>query len=112
TITNETLQASIDDIDMAIGDAREALAREPGDALSQESLLDALSSKVALLQDTVALLGDVEPATEAQTPWRSPRPSRLSVPRSSSPAPCRRKAASARRARRFNAAAKRCASGV
>ena len=68
TITSETLQAGIDDIDMAIGDAREALMREPGDALSQESLLDALSSKVALLQDTVALLGDVEPATEAQTP--------------------------------------------
>jgi hypothetical protein len=68
TATNEALRASIDDIDMAIGDARDALAREPGDAVSQESLLDALSSKVALLQDTVARLGTLEPATEVQTP--------------------------------------------
>lgn len=67
-ITSETLRASIDDADLAIGDARDALAREPDDSLSQESLLDALSSKVALLQDTVALLGDLEPATEEQTP--------------------------------------------
>ena len=67
-ITNDALRSSIDDIDMAIGDARDALAREPGDVTSQESLLDALSSKVTLLQDTVALLGDREPAPEEQTP--------------------------------------------
>ena len=67
-LTGATLQSSIHDIDVAIGDAREALALEPGDALSQESLLDALGSKVALLQDTVALLGDLEPSTEEQTP--------------------------------------------
>ena len=67
-LTTATLRSSIDDIDLAIGDAREALAREPGDALSQESLLDALDSKVTLLQDTVAMLGDFEPATEVQTP--------------------------------------------
>ena len=67
-LTNATLQSSIDDIDSAIGDARESLAREPGDALSQESLLDALGSKVALLQDTVSLAGDVEPGTEEQNP--------------------------------------------
>jgi anti-sigma factor RsiW len=65
-LTNETLRSSIDDIDIAIGDARDALAREPGDALSQENLLDALGSKVALLQDTVAMLGDLGPATEEQ----------------------------------------------
>ena len=52
------MRASIDDIDSAIGEAREALAREPGDPWSQDSLLEALGSKVALLQDTVALLGD------------------------------------------------------
>ena len=68
TATTEALRASIDDIDVAIGDARDALAREPGDAVSQESLLDALSSKVALLQDTVARLGRLEPGTEVQTP--------------------------------------------
>jgi hypothetical protein len=68
TATTEALRASIDDIDMAIGDARDALAREPGDTVSQDSLLDALSSKVALLQDTVARLGNLEPGTEVQTP--------------------------------------------
>jgi predicted anti-sigma-YlaC factor YlaD len=66
-LTTATLRSSIDDIDLAIVDARDALEREPGDALSQESLLDALGSKVALLQDTVAML-EVEPATEVQTP--------------------------------------------
>jgi hypothetical protein len=67
-LTGAALQSSIDDIDVAIGDARDALVREPADALSQESLLDALGSKVTLLQDTVALLGDLEPATEDQNP--------------------------------------------
>jgi hypothetical protein len=67
-LTDATLEWSIHDIDTAIGDAREALALAPDDAVSQESLLDALGSKVALLQDTVALLGDLEPATEEQTP--------------------------------------------
>jgi len=56
--TNAALRASIDDIDSAIGEVREVLAREPGDPWSQDSLLEALGSKVALLQDTVALLGD------------------------------------------------------
>jgi anti-sigma factor RsiW len=67
-LTGATLESSIHDIDTAIGDARDALALAPDDAVSQESLLDALGSKVALLQDTVALLGDLEPATEEQTP--------------------------------------------
>jgi hypothetical protein len=67
-LTDATLESSIHDIDTAIGDAREALALAPDDAVSQESLLDALGSKVALLQDTVALLADLEPATEEQTP--------------------------------------------
>jgi anti-sigma factor RsiW len=66
--TNATLASSIDDIDLAIGDARDALAREPGNALSQENLLDALGSKVALLQDTVALAGDFDPGAEEQNP--------------------------------------------
>ena len=67
-LTDATLESSIHDIDTAIVDAREALALAPDDAVSQESLLDALGSKVALLQDTVALLGDLEPATEEPTP--------------------------------------------
>jgi anti-sigma factor RsiW len=66
--TSATLESNIDDIDLAIGDARDALAREPGNALSQENLLDALGSKVALLQDTVALAGDFGPGPEEQNP--------------------------------------------
>jgi hypothetical protein len=66
--TTATLRASIDDIDTAIGEAREALAQEPGDEWSQESLLVALGSKVALLQDTVALLGEAGSATEERNP--------------------------------------------
>jgi anti-sigma factor RsiW len=67
-LTDAALESGIHDIDIAIGDAREALALAPDDAVSQESLLDALGSKVTLLQDTVALLGDLEPATEEPTP--------------------------------------------
>lgn len=66
--TNEALRASIDDVDSAIGEAREALARQPGDEWSQESLLDALGTKVALLQDTVALLGEVDGSAEERNP--------------------------------------------
>jgi len=64
-LTSATLQSSLDDIDSVISEAREALAWQPGDELSQESLLDALGSKVAVLQDTVALLGD---SNEAAAP--------------------------------------------
>jgi hypothetical protein len=67
-VTTAALRASIDDIDAAIGEAREALAREPGDEWSQESLLGALGSKVALLQDTVALLGEAGGGTEERNP--------------------------------------------
>jgi hypothetical protein len=67
-MTSATLQSSIDDIDAAIGDAREAVAREPGDELSRDNLLDALGSKVALLQDTVALLGEFDAPAEEFNP--------------------------------------------
>jgi hypothetical protein len=63
-VTSAALRASIDDIDAAITEAREALAQEPGDEWSQESLLVALDSKVTLLQDTVALLGEAGSGTE------------------------------------------------
>jgi hypothetical protein len=42
----------------AISESRAALADEPANALAQDSLLDALDTKVALLQDTVALATD------------------------------------------------------
>ena len=62
--TDAAVRASIDDLDQAIVEAREALAVEPGDQVSQDSLLDALGSKVALLQDTMALLESTDGSAE------------------------------------------------
>jgi hypothetical protein len=45
-------------IDRAIDESRAALAQEPASTLAQESLLEALDTKVALLQETVALASD------------------------------------------------------
>jgi hypothetical protein len=60
TVTGATLQTTLDDVDVVIGQARTALADLPGDPRSQEQLLDALGSKVALLQQTVALLDEMD----------------------------------------------------
>lgn len=57
--TRAVLQDSLAVIDRAIGESRAALAAEPASALAQESLLDVLDTKVALLQDTVALAGEL-----------------------------------------------------
>ena len=46
-------------IDEAIGESREALKQEPGSELAQESLFEALRSKVALLQETIALINEM-----------------------------------------------------
>jgi anti-sigma factor RsiW len=52
------VHASLDALDQTIGRARERLTQAPDDQISQDLLLSALESKVALLQDTVALLGE------------------------------------------------------
>jgi hypothetical protein len=61
------------DLDQVIGEARDQLAREPDDTFSQDSLLTALDSKVALLQDALALdLADTDqgqPAPASRRPW-------------------------------------------
>src|ERR1041384_4394570 len=54
TVLKENLAAT----DRAIDESRAALASEPASALAQDSLLDALDTKVALLQDTVALTAE------------------------------------------------------
>lgn len=51
-----TLQAGLADLDQVIVESRDQLALEPDDTFSQDSLLTALDSKVALLQDALALL--------------------------------------------------------
>jgi anti-sigma factor RsiW len=57
-VTRAVLTRNLAVIDRAINESRAALTQEPASALAQESLLDALETKVALLQDTVALASD------------------------------------------------------
>jgi hypothetical protein len=52
------VHANLDALDQTIGAARERLTQAPDDQISQDLLLSALESKVALLQDTVALLDE------------------------------------------------------
>jgi hypothetical protein len=56
--TRAVLKDNLAAIDRAIEESRAALASEPASALAQDSLLDALDTKVALLQDTVALTAE------------------------------------------------------
>jgi len=46
-------------LDHAIGESREALKTEPTSELAQESLFEALRSKIALLQETIALINEM-----------------------------------------------------
>ena len=57
--TADVMQANLTVIDQAIGESRAALQTEPANDLAQESLFEALRSKVALLQDTVALINEM-----------------------------------------------------
>jgi hypothetical protein len=56
--TRAVLKENLAVLDRAISESRAALANEPANTIAQESLLDALDTKVALLQDTVALASD------------------------------------------------------
>jgi len=60
--TAQVLQANLTVIDSAIGESRAALDQEPDSAVAQDSLVEALRNKVALLQDTVALINTMRPA--------------------------------------------------
>ena len=57
--TADVVQANLTVIDQAIGESRAALQTEPASDLAQESLFEALRSKVTLLQDTVALINEM-----------------------------------------------------
>ena len=57
--TADVLQANLRVIDDAIGDSRAALKTEPASDLAQDSLFEALRSKVTLLQDTIALINEM-----------------------------------------------------
>jgi anti-sigma factor RsiW len=57
--TADVLKANLTVLDGAIGESREALKNEPENDVAQESLFDALRNKVALLQDTIALINEM-----------------------------------------------------
>ncbi len=53
------LNQNLDLIENAIGESRAAIATEPQSTAAQESLLQALRSKVTLLQNTILLINEV-----------------------------------------------------
>ena len=57
--TADVLQANLTVIDGAIGESRDALQKEPENDVAQQSLFDALRHKIALLQDTIALINEM-----------------------------------------------------
>ena len=71
---NETLdpqvaavfQRNLQVIDQAIGESRAALQTQPASATVQESLFDAMRSKVALLQQTVELINEMRKGNSAE----------------------------------------------
>ena len=60
------LQKNLQVIDQAIGESRAALQTQPASADAQESLFDAMRSKVALLQQTVELINEMRKGNQAE----------------------------------------------
>ncbi len=61
------LQKNLLIIDRAIGESRAALQAQPASERAQESLFEAFRSKIALLQDTIALINEMRKGNEAGT---------------------------------------------
>lgn len=60
-----TLKANLGVIDQAITESRTALKAQPTSQLAQESLFEAFRRKVALLQDTIALMNEMRKGNQA-----------------------------------------------
>lgn len=61
-----TVRENLQVIDQAIDDSRQALRADPQSQLAQESLFDAFRRKVALLQDTIALMNEMRKGNPAR----------------------------------------------
>jgi hypothetical protein len=61
----ETLKQSVAVADRAIADGRRALQADPQNVPARESLFEALRRKVALLQDTIALVNEMRKGNQA-----------------------------------------------
>jgi anti-sigma factor RsiW len=62
--TAGVLNANLTVIDQAITESRTALQKEPQSQVAQESLFDALRHKLALLQNTLALINEMRKGNE------------------------------------------------
>jgi anti-sigma factor RsiW len=60
------LQKNLQVIDQAIGESRAALKAQPASPDAQESLFDAMRSKVTLLQQTVELINEMRKGNQAE----------------------------------------------
>src|SRR6185369_12042691 len=63
--TAATLQKNLAVIDQAIGESRAALKSQPTSEPAQQSLLENFRTKIALLQDTVALINEMRKGNDA-----------------------------------------------
>ena len=63
--TAATLQKNLAVIDQAITESRAALKTQPNSEPAQQSLLESFKSKIALLQDTVALINEMRKGNDA-----------------------------------------------
>jgi anti-sigma factor RsiW len=63
--TAATLQKNLAVIDQAISESRAAIRAQPASEPARESLLDSFKTKLALLQDTVALINEMRKGNEA-----------------------------------------------
>ena len=60
------LQKSLQEIDQAIGESRQAVRAQPSSANAQDSLFEAMRNKVALLQQTVELINEMRKGNQAE----------------------------------------------
>ena len=63
--TAATLQKNLSVIDQAISESRAAVQAQPNSEPAQQSLLENFRTKVAVLQDTVALINEMRKGNEA-----------------------------------------------
>jgi hypothetical protein len=59
------LRKNLEVIDQAISDSRTALRAQPDSRVAQESLFEAFRRKIALLQDTIALMNEMRKGNQA-----------------------------------------------
>jgi hypothetical protein len=65
--TVATVRKNVAVIDQAIGESRAALRSEPTSEPAQHSLIESFKAKVTLLQNTVALINEMQKGNEAGT---------------------------------------------